>query len=84
MIALIAILGTAALGWAIFGSVDEDNVITEDDPHAVAHMIPGVIDSLLKGRNHSPDTAKIEEFNRIHLTERLARILNDITESSHA
>jgi len=32
MIALIAILGTAALGWAIFGSVDEDNVITEDDP----------------------------------------------------
>jgi len=59
-------------------------VITEDDPHAVAHMIPGVIDSLLKGRNHSPDTAKIEEFNRIHLTERLARILNKITGSIHA
>ncbi|MBN1882207.1 MAG: glycosyltransferase family 4 protein [Deltaproteobacteria bacterium] len=59
-------------------------VMTEDDPDAVADMLPDVIDSLADGRNVHPDMNKIEKYNRIHLTGKLARILNDMTESGHA
>ncbi|MCW9043783.1 MAG: hypothetical protein OQK05_10615 [Pseudopelagicola sp.] len=55
MIAVFALLGTAALGWAIFGSFDDDNVITEEDPDADPQYDSvdkgGPDDDLLNGTN---------------------------------
>jgi glycosyltransferase involved in cell wall biosynthesis len=59
-------------------------VITEDDPDAVARVLPGVIDSLLEGGAYCPDRERIEAYSRVRLTERLAHILNDVTGSGHA
>ena len=59
-------------------------VITEDDPNTMANMLPDAIESLLDGRGFHHDMEEIEKYNRIHLTERLARILNNMAEFGHA
>lgn len=59
-------------------------VITENDPRTIANIFPDTVESLLNGREYSPSAEEIEKYNRIHLTGRLARILDDIMEPGHA
>jgi glycosyltransferase involved in cell wall biosynthesis len=59
-------------------------VVTEEDPDAIAGMLPDVIESLHGGRGIRPRREEIEKFSRIHLTRRLAHILDTVTESVHA
>jgi len=59
-------------------------VITERDPEDIARILPGAIASLRDGEAFHPDRGKIDAFNRIRLTGRLAKILDELTESGHA